>query len=133
MTTTELGRKLDRDVCLRLLATVQVGRLIYTAGALPAVEPVRFVVDGETVVFRATYADKITSLGEDPVVAFQADEFDPDTAAGWSVTAVGTVGVLCAVEAARYCPTQLQPLVRAAAGHQAAALQVQLVNGVRIA
>ncbi|MDQ2790906.1 MAG: pyridoxamine 5'-phosphate oxidase family protein [Actinomycetota bacterium] len=29
---------LDRDECLRLLRTVTVGRIVYTEGALPAIQ-----------------------------------------------------------------------------------------------
>jgi hypothetical protein len=36
---------LDRSECLRLLATVPVGRLIFTAGALPTVKMMNFVHD----------------------------------------------------------------------------------------
>ncbi len=38
--------------CLRLLASAQIGRIVYSDQALPAVQPVDFVVDDEAVVVR---------------------------------------------------------------------------------
>lgn len=76
MNMPQLGSELDRDECLRLLSTTTVGRLIYTSRALPAVEPVRFILDEQSLVFRSTYAEKIEWPGESPVVAFQADQLD---------------------------------------------------------
>ena len=37
--------QLPRDECLKLMASVPVGRVIYTRRALPAVELVNFVLD----------------------------------------------------------------------------------------
>jgi hypothetical protein len=43
--------RLDRGESLRLLATVPVGRLIFTVNALPAVRPMNFaLVDGLVVL-----------------------------------------------------------------------------------
>ena len=42
---------LSRTECLRLLASAKVGRVVYTDGALPAVTPVNFALDGTVVVF----------------------------------------------------------------------------------
>ena len=39
-------RQLTSDDCLRLLATVPIGRIIYTRQALPAVELVNFALEG---------------------------------------------------------------------------------------
>lgn len=128
MDTSQLGPALDRAECLRLSTTV--GRLIYTSGALPAVEPVRFVLEEQTVVFRSTYAETIEWQGESPVVAFQADQLDPSTAVGWSVTGIGRARILDATEAAGYCPTQVPSLVRTADGHHVIAMELQLFHGV---
>jgi uncharacterized protein len=89
------------------------------------------VLDGQTVVFRATHARKIAGHGEHPVVAFQADQLDQDTAAGWSVTTIGTARVLSETEAANYCPTPVRALVRPTAGHHVIALEMQLLTGIR--
>jgi nitroimidazol reductase NimA-like FMN-containing flavoprotein (pyridoxamine 5'-phosphate oxidase superfamily) len=39
---------LGRQLCLALLETVQVGRLVFTEDALPAVQPVNFRLCGAT-------------------------------------------------------------------------------------
>ena len=75
--------------CLRLLATVPVGRVAYTRQAMPAVEPVNFALDGGVIVFRTDRGGKLAAAVRRAVVAFQADELDPVTRSGWSVTVVG--------------------------------------------
>jgi Pyridoxamine 5'-phosphate oxidase len=44
--------RLDRAESLRLLATVPVGRLIFTANALPTVRPMNFALVDELIVLR---------------------------------------------------------------------------------
>lgn len=80
---------LDRQQCLALLATAPIGRIVFTHRALPAVQPVNFVLDGEAIVIRTSPGSKLTGAIHDAVVAFEADEFDLDERSGWSVTAVG--------------------------------------------
>ncbi|MGH3267662.1 MAG: pyridoxamine 5'-phosphate oxidase family protein [Trebonia sp.] len=75
--------------CLRLMATVPVGRIAYTRQAMPAVEPVNFTLDDGTVVFRTARGGKLAAATLRAVVAFQADDLDPVTRSGWSVTVVG--------------------------------------------
>jgi nitroimidazol reductase NimA-like FMN-containing flavoprotein (pyridoxamine 5'-phosphate oxidase superfamily) len=80
---------LGRQQCLALLETVQVGRLIFTEDALPAVQPVNFRLCGDDVVIRVAGGTKLAAAERNFVVAFQADELDPDLRTGWSVTVVG--------------------------------------------
>ena len=75
--------------CVELLATTPIGRVVFTDHALPAVQPVNFVLDGTTVVMRTTPGSKLAVAARNTVVAFETDEFDPDTGTGWSVTAIG--------------------------------------------
>ncbi len=75
--------------CLRLLASAPVGRIVYSDQALPAVQPVDFVVDDETVVVRTDDGSRLARAVERAVVAFEADEYDPVAGSGWSVTVVG--------------------------------------------
>ncbi|MDH6197617.1 nitroimidazol reductase NimA-like FMN-containing flavoprotein (pyridoxamine 5'-phosphate oxidase superfamily) [Mycobacterium frederiksbergense] len=86
------GSELDvltRRQCLDLLERVRVGRLVFTEEALPAVQPVNFRVWRDDVVIRVAGGPKLTAATENQVVAFQADELDPDLRTGWSVTIVG--------------------------------------------
>ena len=46
---------LDRDQCLRLLADDEIGRLAVIAGNTPAIFPVNYRSDGDTIVFRTDW------------------------------------------------------------------------------
>lgn len=94
--------ELDREECLRLLASVPVGRLVFTLGGMPAVQPVNFVVDGERILFRTREGSKLVAIRAGTVVAFESDEIDAETGSGWSVTIVGEARILDEPEAGRY-------------------------------
>jgi hypothetical protein len=81
--------QLPRDECLRLMASVSVGRIIYTRRALPAVELVNFALDHSDIIIRTDSGGKLAAATQHSVVAFEADRLDADQRAGWSVTAVG--------------------------------------------
>jgi nitroimidazol reductase NimA-like FMN-containing flavoprotein (pyridoxamine 5'-phosphate oxidase superfamily) len=76
--------------CLRLIASVPVGRIVYTLRALPAVEPVNFAVHDGDIVFRTEPGGQLAAAVRQAVVAFEADELDFARRDGWSVTIVGT-------------------------------------------
>ncbi len=80
---------LSREESLRLLAGVAVGRVVFTIRALPAVQPVSFILDEDSVVFGADAGSQLVAAVRDAVVAFQADDIDPASASGWSVTITG--------------------------------------------
>ena len=73
--------------CLRLMAWVSVGRIIYTRNALPVAELVNFAMDRGDIVIRAAYSGKLAAANA--VVAFEADDVDYASHTGWSVTVVG--------------------------------------------
>ncbi len=85
----EGARMLDRAECLALLDSARVGRVVYTHRAMPAVEPVRFSVRDDAVVFAASSGSALYAGARDTVVAFEVDDFDPDLGAGWYVTVLG--------------------------------------------
>lgn len=80
---------LSREESLVLLSSVPVGRIVFTDRALPAVQPVNFVLHDGSVVFRTSAGSKLAAATRQAIVAFQADSFDTTTHSGWSVTAVG--------------------------------------------
>lgn len=80
---------LERAECLVLLGSVPLGRLVFTDRALPAVQPVNFVLDGEEIVIRSSAGSKLAAATRGAIVAFEVDEFDEDARTGWSVTVVG--------------------------------------------
>jgi uncharacterized protein len=81
--------QLSRDECLRLMASVTVGRIIYTRRALPAVELVNFALDHGDIIIRTDSGGKLAAATQHSVVGFEADRLDADQQAGWSVTAIG--------------------------------------------
>ncbi|MGV0745431.1 pyridoxamine 5'-phosphate oxidase family protein [Mycolicibacterium sp. XJ870] len=86
------GHELDvlsRRQCLDLLQRARVGRLVFTEDALPAVQPVNFRLAHDDVVIRVAGGPKWAAATANQVVAFQADELDPELRTGWSVTVVG--------------------------------------------
>jgi uncharacterized protein len=81
--------RLTREECLRFLASVPVGRIVYTRQAMPAVELVNFTMDHGDIVIRTDAGGKLAAAASGVVVAFEADALDLDQRRGWSVTAVG--------------------------------------------
>jgi nitroimidazol reductase NimA-like FMN-containing flavoprotein (pyridoxamine 5'-phosphate oxidase superfamily) len=80
---------LSRAEAIALLETEEVGRLIYTRRALPAVTPVNFTVcDGAVLFFTGSLSSLIPAV-RGAVVAFQADHFDRAARCGWSVAVTG--------------------------------------------
>jgi nitroimidazol reductase NimA-like FMN-containing flavoprotein (pyridoxamine 5'-phosphate oxidase superfamily) len=89
---------LDRKQSLDLLRTVQVGRLVFTERALPAVQPVNFRVWRGDVVIRVAGGWKVAVAARNIVVAFEADELDVELRTGWSVTVVGHAQLITEVD-----------------------------------
>ncbi|WP_406253791.1 pyridoxamine 5'-phosphate oxidase family protein [Streptomyces chartreusis] len=88
-------RELDGQECLRLLAKVPVGRIVYTRQALPAVLPVNFCLDADSAVLLRTAADsELVRAVDGSVVAFEADEIDAAAHSGWSVVVTGSAMVV---------------------------------------
>jgi hypothetical protein len=82
-------RQLTRNDCLRLLATVPIGRIIYTRQALPAVELVNFALESGDIIIRTDPSGKLAAAAREAIVAFEADVVDLEHRSGWSVTAIG--------------------------------------------
>jgi hypothetical protein len=80
---------LTRDDCLRLLGARVLGRVVFTASAMPAVQPVSYVLHGDEVVFRVADSGSLSKATRHAVVGFQVDDIDPVTNLGWSVLGVG--------------------------------------------
>src|SRR5262245_44708390 len=80
---------LSQQECLELLASASLGRIVFTDRALPAVQPAAFVLDGEDVIIGTASGSKLDTALRRAVVAFEADDFDPISRGGWSVTVVG--------------------------------------------
>lgn len=81
--------RLGRAQCFALLKSVPIGRIVFTEAALPAIQPVNFVLDGEVVVIRTAIGSKLAAAARKAIVAFEADAFDADAETGWSVVLIG--------------------------------------------
>jgi hypothetical protein len=77
------------DECLRLLASVPVGRLGFVRDGEVNVLPVNHAVDNQDVVFRAAYGSKLAAAAQQDSVAFEVDHYDPAERVGWSVLLTG--------------------------------------------
>lgn len=80
---------MTREECLRLLANAVIGRIVFVDAALPAIQPVTFLLDGEEIIFRTANGAKLAAATRESVVAFEVDEIDRDTRTGWSVVCIG--------------------------------------------
>ena len=80
--------ELDRDECLRLIASAPIGRLAVVIAGRPLVFPVNFTLDGEAVVLRTDIGTKLHGARRGPV-AFECDGIDSMYHTGWSVLVVG--------------------------------------------
>jgi nitroimidazol reductase NimA-like FMN-containing flavoprotein (pyridoxamine 5'-phosphate oxidase superfamily) len=80
--------------CRELLDGVSLGRVIFTDQALPAIQPVWFLVCDGDVVIRTPAGSKLAAAARNAVVAFEADEFDHPVRDGWSVVVIGHARVI---------------------------------------
>jgi hypothetical protein len=82
---------------MRLLASVDYGRVVFTLNALPAIRPVNHVVDRGRIIIRTRLSSAISAAvrsADRVVVAYEADSIDPEAQTGWSVVAIGLAGTL---------------------------------------
>jgi nitroimidazol reductase NimA-like FMN-containing flavoprotein (pyridoxamine 5'-phosphate oxidase superfamily) len=80
---------LGREDSLALLASAPVGRIVFTRGALPAIHPVNFVLEGDDVVITTSEDSALLSAVAESIVAFEADEIDAANHEAWSVVVTG--------------------------------------------
>lgn len=80
---------LDRGECMRLMATVPVGRIGVSIGALPVILPVNFALVRSNIVIRTVPGTKLDAATQRAVVAFEVDSYAPDGSSGWSVLVQG--------------------------------------------
>jgi len=82
------------EACLRLLASVPLGRVSFCADGEVVIFPVNHAMDGQDVVFRTAPGSKLAAAGELALVAFEADDYDRQTRSGWSVLITGRAEVV---------------------------------------
>lgn len=89
---------LTEDQCLDLMATEQLGRVGITVGALPAIFPVNYRIDGRDIFFRTGAGTKLRAAADGGVVGFEVDHVETDARAGWSVLVIGIARVVEAAD-----------------------------------
>ncbi len=77
------------EECLRLLASVPLGRVSFCADGELVILPVNHAMDAQDVVFRTARGSKLAAAGEQGLVAFEADDYDRQARSGWSVLVTG--------------------------------------------
>lgn len=116
---------LDERHCLHLLAKTPIGRVVYTVGALPAVLPVRYRLDGDgSVLLRATVGSEFLRAVAGALVGFQADEVSEADGSGWTVTVLGGAEATWDNPGAEDTGSRHQP-----AGHVTVRIQPEWVTG----
>ena len=123
---------LDRDECLALMGTATIGRVSVSANALPTILPVNFWFDGDRIVIRSGAGAKLAAALDETVVAFEVDDFDPVSHAGWSVVVTGVANTVTDPDEIRVLESA--PLRRwAPAGDdQFVSISTELVAGRRL-
>ena len=128
-----LLKQVTRTTSLELLGSVSIGRLVFTHHALPAIRPVNHLVEGESIIVRATAGAAITSAaGRDgAIVAYEADSIDPETQLGWSVIIVGTARLLTDEQAAARYRARLRPWI-AGVADDVITISADMITGYRM-
>jgi Pyridoxamine 5'-phosphate oxidase len=128
--------ELDRVEAMRLLASVDYGRVVFTRGALPAIRLVNHLVDGGRVIVRtrltATVSTAVHSSTDSRlVVAYETDDLDSKRRAGWSVVLTGWATPLSNPEQISHYEQLLQPWVNMTMD-TVIAIAPEIITGIRI-
>jgi len=130
--------ELTETECWRLLASVSIGRVVFTERAMPAIRPVNHVVDGRTIVIRthlgAAIAARSSDGGGEPrgsVVCYEADELDPARRTGWSVIVTGMARLVTDPATAGRYAAAVEPWI-AGDLNQVVAIEPRFVSGIRL-
>ena len=90
--------RMSREECVALLRAKDVGRLVVVDNGRPLIFPVNYAMDGDAPVFRTASGTKLWAASRSPV-AFEIDEVDSQTKAGWSVVVHGVAQEITAFDA----------------------------------
>ena len=122
---------LEHEECMRLLASASLGRLAVSAGALPSIVPVNFLLDGDRILIRTSPGTKLSAAVTHAVVAFEVDDFDSFSHSGWSVSVTGLADEVC--DTTELERIDLLPLPHwSSRGGHVIAITTELVSGRRI-
>ncbi|HET9080747.1 MAG TPA: pyridoxamine 5'-phosphate oxidase family protein [Trebonia sp.] len=133
--------ELTETECWALLASVSIGRVVFTHRAMPAIRPVNHFIDGRKIVIRTHNGAAIASRAlegasgrgrsQGTVVSYEADELDPVRHTGWSVIATGLARLVTdPAENARYAAA-IEPWI-AGEMDQVVVIQPEFISGLRL-
>ena len=126
--------ELDRAEALRLLGSVSLGRIVFTHRAMPAVRPVNHILDSTGIVIRSHSGAAIISEADTArgaVVAYEADNINPNYLLGWSVVVTGIARLVRdPAELARYREALLPWVDREM--DQVIRIQPEVITGFRL-
>lgn len=88
MTRHRRIRQLTTDQSWCLLGTVPLGRIAFTANAMPEIRPVIHIVENDDLIIRSRMVAAIHDTGGQ-VVSYEADTLNADARLGWSVIVLG--------------------------------------------
>jgi nitroimidazol reductase NimA-like FMN-containing flavoprotein (pyridoxamine 5'-phosphate oxidase superfamily) len=97
------------EECWDFLRTQEFGRLAFHLADQVHITPINYAVDGETLLFRTAEGSKLLAVVMNPDIAFEADQYDEDSAA--SVIIRGTARQLDEHEEHRAENVPLRPWV----------------------
>ncbi len=115
--------ELGREQCIRLLRVAQVGRVVFTDSALPAVLPVAYTLDRDSLVIRTAHDSRLARAARGSVLAFEVDDVRGGFSDAWSVVVTGEAQVEDDPDERR----RLDPLLRSwAPGEKDAFIRIPL-------
>lgn len=123
---------LSRGECLQLLGGATLGRIGITIQALPLILPVNFKLVGHAIVFRTGPGTKLDAATRGSVVAFEADEIEPFSHAGWSVVVTGVAQEVTSPGRIAELALERVPRWAPAAGDQLVEVSTEVMSGRRI-
>jgi nitroimidazol reductase NimA-like FMN-containing flavoprotein (pyridoxamine 5'-phosphate oxidase superfamily) len=71
---TPTFRELSTEECLSVLRRNHYGRIVFTQNDRVDVEPIHYVLEGESLYLRTSAGTMVSTLGEEPTIAFEVDE-----------------------------------------------------------
>jgi hypothetical protein len=128
--------ELDRAESVRLLASVDHGRVVLNHQALPTIRLVNHLVDDGLIIVRtrltATVSTAVRASSDaGVVVAYEADELDPGRRAGWSVVVTGWAATITDPERIARYERLLHPWVTMTMDTMIS-IQPEIITGIRI-
>jgi hypothetical protein len=125
--------ELTVDESWRLLASVSLGRIVFTMNALPAIRPVNHLIDDKTIIIRSHLGAAIVkrAAGEGTVVCYEADELDPVRHTGWSVIATGLARLVREPATVARYQQRLEPWVERQMDY-VVAIEPQIMTGIHL-